>query len=99
MEELLNSVKAYLRIDYNDDDEVLKGFIERGKSYLDSIAGKKLDYTTQGLHVQLLFDYCRYANSHALEVFSQNFQSEIMQLYCENLGGTTDANVETNSGV
>ena len=43
--ELIDEVKNYLDITYNDEetDRKLSGIVERGKTYLDSIAGKEQD--------------------------------------------------------
>lgn len=84
MDELLSTVKAYLHIDWTEDDDLLKGYIARGEAYLNRTAGKDLNFTGEALPRQLLLDYCRYANSQALEVFSHNFQSELLDLYLEN---------------
>lgn len=80
MEELLNAVKSYLNIDWDEDDTKIEGYINRGTAYLNRIAGKTLDFTVEDLPRQLLLDYCRYANSQALEVFAANFQGELIEL-------------------
>ena len=54
--------------------------VKRGKAMLDDYAGEKRDYEKEGLPRQLLFDYCRYARSHALEMFSANFGRELIAL-------------------
>lgn len=80
---LLDDVKRYLRINWADDDTDLNltGMINRGMARLQDIAGAPLDFTAEGLPRALLFDYCRYANSHALEMFERNFQSELLTLH------------------
>ena len=93
---LLSDVKKYLHIDWDSDDTVITGYIDRGISYLDNIAGIDQDYTVDALPRQLLFDYCRYANSQALEVFATNFQAELMELHLFNQEVTTDADQDTN---
>lgn len=79
---MLGDLKAYLNIAYEDEasDRALNGMAERGKAMLDSYAGAKQDYGKEGLPRQLLFDFCRYARSHALEMFSANFQRELIAL-------------------
>ncbi|MFL0197000.1 hypothetical protein ACJDU8_15745 [Clostridium sp. WILCCON 0269] len=82
-EELLPIVKSYLRITWQDEntDNNLKGFINRGIARLTDIAGvPSLDFTTEGQPKTLLLDYCRYANSQALEMFEKNFVSELLDL-------------------
>lgn len=78
---LLPEVKQYLRITWNNDDTMLSGVIERGAARLQMIAGVSLDFAEEALPKSLLLDYCRYANSQALEVFEANFQSELNALY------------------
>lgn len=79
---MLGELKAYLNIAYEDamSDQALAGMVKRGKAMLDDYAGEKQDYETEGLPRQLLFDYCRYARSHALEMFSVNFGRELITL-------------------
>lgn len=79
---LLHSAKVYLNIAYEDSmsDEALVDIITRGMSILDGYAGAEQDYTKEGLPRQLLFDYCRYARSHAAEMFSINFRRELISL-------------------
>lgn len=81
-DELLNEVKRYLRITWQDTetDNNLTGIIKRGMARLQEIAGAPLDFTVEDQPRALLFDYCRYANSHALEMFERNFQAELVSL-------------------
>jgi hypothetical protein len=81
-EGLLDTVKAYLHITWQDDatDSTITGYINRGMKRLQTIAGASLDFTVEDQPRMLLLDYCRYANSQALEVFEQNFQSELLDL-------------------
>lgn len=80
--DLLLEVKAYLNITYDDSDADLKlqGIIDRGISTINDYAGASLDYEEEGLHKQLLFDYCRYARSHAVEMFETNFRHDLIAL-------------------
>ena len=39
----LNEVKAYLRIDYGDDDALLMGMIKTADEYLESVIGQNYD--------------------------------------------------------
>lgn len=78
---MLEDLKEYLNITYEDPvtDRTLEGALERGKSILDDYAGAALDYE-EGLPRQLLFDYCRYARSHAAEMFETNFRHDLISL-------------------
>ena len=81
-EGLLASVKNYLGITWEDTagDEKLSGIITRGKKYLNRIAGRELDYTAEDQPRELLFEYCRYVRSNALEQFQINFRHELLSL-------------------
>ncbi|WP_039653756.1 hypothetical protein [Clostridium tyrobutyricum] len=82
-EQLLPEIKRYLHITWDDEntDNNLKGFINRGMARLTEIAGvSSLDFTLEDQPKTLLLDYCRYANSHALEMFEKNFASELLSL-------------------
>ena len=85
-EKLLADVKNYNDILMSDDDtdEKLWGIIQRGKSMLNDIAGKELDYNLEEAPRGLLFDYVRYARSGVVELFKKNFQSELVQLEIES---------------
>lgn len=81
---LLQDVKDYLHISWEDEktDKNLTGMIKRGIARLTKIAGvPSLNFIEEDLPRQLLFDYCRYANSQALEAFETNFQSELLSLH------------------
>lgn len=82
-EGLLSDVRRYLHITWQDadTDTNLTGMINRGMARLQDIAGAPLDFTVEDLPRALLFDYCRYANSQALEMFERNFQSELLTLH------------------
>ena len=79
---LLDAVRAYLKITWQDaaTDTEVTGYINRGMTRLQHIAGASLDFTVEDQPRTLLLDYCRYARSQALEVFEQNFQSELLDL-------------------
>ena len=83
---LLQDVKDYLQISWSDEktDKNILGYIKRGMNKLTEIAGCELDFTEENEARSLLFDYCRYANSQALEVWERNFQSELLDLNLDN---------------
>lgn len=82
MTKLLADVKGYLGITWQDNvtDSNITGYINRGMARLQQIAGAPLDFEKEDQPRAMLFDYCRYANSQALEVFEKNFQSELLNL-------------------
>jgi hypothetical protein len=80
---LLAAVKNYLDITWELDEtgeRKLSGIISRGMAYLNSVAGVELDYTVEDKPRELLFDYCRYVRSNALEEFQNNFLHELLTL-------------------
>ena len=81
-EGLLTDIKSYLNITWLDvnTEKNITGYINRGMARLNDIAGVLLDFTIEDLPRQLLFDYVRYANSQALEMFEKNFISELTSL-------------------
>ena len=83
---LLNDVRNYLHITWVDEatDNNLTGFINRGMARLQTIAGVSLNFEVEDSPRALLFDYVRYANSQALEMFEKNFASELMSLHIES---------------
>lgn len=81
---LLQDIKDYLHISWQDEktDKNLTGMIKRGMARLKDVAGVSLlDFKEEDLPRSLLFDYCRYANSQALEMFENNFQGELLSLH------------------
>lgn len=92
-EELLSDVRNYLDITFEDEetDKKLKGIIERGMVYLDDKADGRLDYSEDGKAKALLLDYCRYARNHCLELFEENFRSDLIAL---RIGVQTDGYAE-----
>ncbi len=81
-EGLLGSVRNYLDITWTDPagDEKLSGIIARGIKYIDGIAGSTMDYSIEDKPRELLFDYCRYARSNALDQFQKNYLHELVSL-------------------
>ena len=79
---LLEAVRNYLDITWVDDagDEKLSGIIERGMKYINKVAGAELDYTVEEKPRELLFDYCRYVRSNALDEFQNNYLPELLTL-------------------
>lgn len=79
----MTAVKTYLHITWQDTgtDTNLTGMINRGEARLQEIAGVPLDFEAEEQPRALLLDYCRYANSHALEMFERNFGAELLSLH------------------
>lgn len=84
--QLLIDIKDYLNITWEDErtSKNLVGIMKRGMKRLENIAGvSSIDFTEEGSAKELLLDYCRYANSHALEMFENNFIGELQSLHFE----------------
>ena len=99
--QLLSDVKDYLNITYKDEatENVLIGALKRGQSIIDGYAGSEQDYSQEGLHRQLLFDYCRYVRSHAAEMFEINFRRDLINLReLAEIQATVQAETEAESG-
>lgn len=81
-ETLLSDVKNYLDITWEDEatNKKTEGIIERGKKYLDNVAGAALDYEVDEKPKELLLDYCRYVRSNALSEFQSNYLHELLTL-------------------
>ncbi len=79
---LLDAVRNYLDITWTDTalDIKLTGIIERGMKYLNAVAGEELDYSAEDKPRELLFDYCRYVRSNALNEFQVNYLPELLTL-------------------
>ena len=77
---LLEEVKSYLKITWDDEDGFITSLIDRGKAKLNELAGAELDFETEGQARSLLFDFVRYAYNNASEYFEENYQHEILRL-------------------
>ncbi|HSH50558.1 MAG TPA: head-tail connector protein [Bacteroidales bacterium] len=77
---MLQEVKEYLKITWDDEDSYIQGIINRGIDYLNNLTGIELDFEGEGQPKALLLDYCRYAYNNALEYFEENFHKEIRRL-------------------
>ena len=78
--ETLKALKDYLRVSWDDDDGNISGMAYRGIAYIDSLAGQAQNYSVEGEARSLLFDYVRYAFSHASAAFTKDFAQEILHL-------------------
>jgi hypothetical protein len=77
---VLQAVKDYLKITWDDEDNSLQGIIERGMIYLNRLMGVELDYEVDDEPKRLLLEYCRYVYNNAGEYFEENFRQEILRL-------------------
>ena len=77
---MLEEVKSYLKITWNDEDMAITGLLDRGKAKLQELVGAELDFEAEGQVRSLLFDFVRYAYNNASEYFEENFREEILRL-------------------
>lgn len=77
---MLEDVKDYLKITWEDEDSYIQGIIDRGEDYFNNLTGTELDFEVEGQPKALLLDYCRYAYNNALEYYESNFHKEIARL-------------------
>ncbi|HOB89659.1 MAG TPA: head-tail connector protein [Bacillota bacterium] len=77
---VLQAVKDYLKITWNDEDAHIQGIINRGQAYLNDLTGAELDFEADGPPKTLLLDYCRYVYNNASEYFEENFARELLRL-------------------
>lgn len=77
---MLQYIKDYLKITWDDENEHLSELIARGQAKLQELVGTELDFDNEGLARSLLFDYVRYAYNNASEYFEENFHHEILRL-------------------
>jgi hypothetical protein len=77
---LLDELKDNLGITGAAQDAALNRIIARGIVRIDELAGAAQDYDADGLHRDLLLDFCRYAFNNATEYFEENFAKEILRM-------------------
>jgi len=94
-EQLLEAVLNDLDITYNDENikKRIKGIMERGKAYLDDKYGSGINFETDKQARELLFSYCRYGRSNAIEQFEHDFLSMIINLAIRGAKGTYQTGV------
>lgn len=80
--QLLADVKNYLNITWDDlaTDERIRGLIASATADLDDYGGEELDYMSDGLPRTLMMDHVRYARDEALDVFENNYRTQLVRL-------------------
>lgn len=77
---MLEELKNYLKIAWDNENDYLQNIIARGKEYLNDLTGVKLNFEMEGQYKSLLLDYCRYYYNNAIEYYPENFQRELLSL-------------------
>lgn len=55
----------------------IKDIMQRGKARLVQLAGAEIDFAKDMMARELLFSYCRYGRSNAIEQFEHDFSCQI----------------------
>lgn len=76
---LLEDILNELDITFEDmqTKKKIADIMQRGKGMLTRLCGKEVDYSKDMLARELLFSYCRYGRSNAIEQFEHDFSSQL----------------------
>lgn len=77
---MLQELKDYLKITWDNEDDYLQSIINRGQEYLKDLTGTEIEFDNEGPAKSLLLDYCRYYYNNAVEYFIENFRNDIVRL-------------------
>lgn len=82
---LLADIKNSLQMDWIDEegDKRISGFIADGIAYLNRKLGAPADCSVPGAPRTLLKEYVRYVRDGALDVFENNYRSELLSMQNE----------------
>ena len=67
-------------------EQRVASILNRGKDYINNVAGKPVDFESDLLARQLVIAYCRYANSHCENLFPENYRGDLLELNCKYAG-------------
>ena len=77
---LLEEVKSYLKITWEDEDEHISKLIIEAKQHLSEKVGAEINFLKDFSAKRLLKEYCRYVRNYSKEYFEQNFINDILFL-------------------
>ena len=80
---MLDSVKNYIDMTWEPtpgEVDKLAGIIRRGMSRLNELAGRTLDFNSEGKPQELLFEYVQYVRAGALADFTLNYLHDLINL-------------------
>ena len=77
---LLEQVKDYLHVTWEEENNNIYNTILEGKQYLSEKIGTVIDFKTDLVALGLLKDYVRYVRNYSKEYFEQNFLNDIQSL-------------------
>ena len=75
---MLEEVKAYIKVTWDEEDLFIDSLIQSGKGYLDTVTGYSLDYEYMQ-NKDLIKDFVRYSYNNQSEYFEENFKSHIIR--------------------
>ena len=81
-ETLLEEVKSFLNFTWSDGakEQRIIEYIKSSKAYLKEVADAEIDFETDYLARDLLFNRVLYMDSQALDDFTKNYQGMIREL-------------------
>lgn len=76
---LLEDILNELDITFKDEatTKKIQGYMQRGKARLEQLKGGPIDFAKEMMARELLFSYCRYGRSNAIEQFEPDFAEQI----------------------
>lgn len=100
--ELLESIKSYIGVTWNEEDDDIRELVMEGMQYLNEKTGEDINYNKDYVARGLLKDYCRYTRNYSKEFFEENFLTQITGLQykyatkeIESIEGDTNAQSKT----
>lgn len=78
-ESLLEDILNELDMTFADEGikKKMLDIMQRGRGRLEELKGGKIDFTKEMTARELLFSYCRYGRSNAIEQFEHDFSSQL----------------------
>lgn len=76
---LLDDILNELDITFDDKAtrKKIRDIAQRGKARLEQLAGIEIDFARDMIARELLFSYCRYGRSNAIEQFEHDFACQL----------------------
>lgn len=91
MNNLLNEVKSFINFTWEDEakEKRIQEYINSSIAYLNEVAGTEIDFETDYLARDLLFNRVLYMDSSALDDFQINYNGLLMELKIKYTDGDT----------
>ena len=88
--QLLEDIESYLDFTWEDEakEKRIIGYIESSMEYLNEVAGAELNFETDQLARDLLFNRVLYMDSKALDDFGKNYFGLVKELQIKHLPST-----------